>query len=106
MRRPHEPVDETVAQDQSRTAHITGAGIAARWMAGGSVSRCRRAGGTGGRQHVDVALKRISHGEPAKCASKTRREPRSRRLTTLIFATVLAVVKSWGRIRGGRTPGA
>ena len=26
-------------------------------------------------------------------------------LTTLIFATVLAVVKSWGRIRGGRTPG-
>jgi NAD(P)-dependent dehydrogenase (short-subunit alcohol dehydrogenase family) len=26
-------------------------------------------------------------------------------LTTLIFATVLAVVNSWGRIRGGRTPG-
>jgi hypothetical protein len=26
-------------------------------------------------------------------------------LTTLIFATVLAVAKSWGRIRGGRTPG-
>jgi hypothetical protein len=26
-------------------------------------------------------------------------------LTTLVFATVLAVVKSWGRIRGGRTPG-
>ena len=26
-------------------------------------------------------------------------------LTTLGFATVLAVVKSWGRIRGGRTPG-
>lgn len=26
-------------------------------------------------------------------------------LTTLIFATVLAVVKSWARIRGGRTPG-
>jgi hypothetical protein len=25
--------------------------------------------------------------------------------TTLIFATVLAVVKSWARIRGGRTPG-
>ena len=26
-------------------------------------------------------------------------------LTTLIFATVLAVAKSWGRIRGCRTPG-
>jgi dihydrofolate reductase len=26
-------------------------------------------------------------------------------LTTLIFATVLAGVRSWGRIRGGRTPG-
>ncbi|MGH9208199.1 MAG: hypothetical protein ACRD1G_16860 [Acidimicrobiales bacterium] len=26
-------------------------------------------------------------------------------LTTLIFATVLAVVKSRGRIRGGRSPG-
>jgi hypothetical protein len=26
-------------------------------------------------------------------------------LTTLVFATVLAVAKSWGRIRGGRTPG-
>ncbi len=26
-------------------------------------------------------------------------------LTMLIFATVLAVVRSWGRIRGGRTPG-
>ena len=26
-------------------------------------------------------------------------------LTTLIFATGLDVVRSWGRIRGGRTPG-
>ena len=25
-------------------------------------------------------------------------------LTTLIFAIVLAMVKSWGRIRDGRTP--
>jgi hypothetical protein len=26
-------------------------------------------------------------------------------LTTLIFATILAVARSWGRIRGGRAPG-
>ncbi|HEV8568280.1 MAG TPA: hypothetical protein VGQ92_14570 [Actinoplanes sp.] len=26
--------------------------------------------------------------------------------TTLIFATVVSVAKSWARIRGGRTPGA